>query len=332
VPDRGWVSGWLRALFSRFEARLGAAVLSLFTLMTLAHPLLLATVWPRSIYDPRTGFDLDLKHPALPSWEHLLGTDAFGKDTFSMLLAGTRPALVAAAVSALVTALTGLAVALASAAWRSADRGLGVLVDAGLYLPVPVVMLVFGADPRADRLTPLVFGLLFGLLTGMSSGALVLRAQALSLIRSGYVDAARVAGASTLQVLTRHLVPALAPMAGVYLVLGAAGAVVTQGFLSWLSYTASYSDWGTLIYWAVVTRDFTGALLWHVLLAAGAAISLLTLGFHLLAVGFRRTAATPSISKGYGLGAKASDHRYQRYQHEHRVEYAPEGEALVDGG
>jgi peptide/nickel transport system permease protein len=225
-----------------------------------------------------------------------LGTDAFGKDTFSMLLAGTAPALVVATVAALVTASVALGVAMASAAWRPADRGLGLLVDAGLYLPVPVVMLIFGADPRADRLTPLVFGLVFGVLTGMSSGALVLRAQALPIMRAGYVDAARIAGASTLQVLTRHLVPALAPLAGVYLVLGAAGAVVTQGFLSWLSYTATFNDWGTLIYWAVVTRDFTGELLWHVLLAGGAAISLLTLGFHLLGVGFRRAAATPSVS------------------------------------
>ena len=77
------------------------------------------------------------------------------------------------------------------------------------------------------------------------------------------------------------------------MVLGAAGAIVTQGFLSWLSYTATYNDWGTLVYWAIVTRDFTGRLLWHVLLASGAALTLLTLGFHLLAIGFRRAAAKP---------------------------------------
>jgi ABC-type dipeptide/oligopeptide/nickel transport system permease subunit len=60
-----------------------------------------------------------------------------------------------------------------------------------------------------------------------------------------------------------------------------------------LSYTATYNDWGTLVYWAIVTRDFTGRLLWHVLLAAGASLTLLTLGFHLLAIGFRRAAAKP---------------------------------------
>jgi peptide/nickel transport system permease protein len=288
-----WVWGWLRSVMSHFEARIGLAILGVFTLAALAHPILLRTVWPRSIYDPRAGFDPRIHHPSMPNGVHFLGTDAFGKDTFSMLLAGTGPALVAGVVAGVTTAVVALAVAAASAAWRPADRVLGTLVDAGLYLPVPVVMLIFGADPRADRLTPLLFGLIFGVLTGLSSGALVLRSQALPIMTSGYVDAARVAGARNSQVIGRHLIPALAPIACAYVVLGAAGAIVTQGFLSWLSYTATYNDWGTLVYWAIVTRDFTGNLLWHVLLASGAALTLLTLGFHLLAIGFRRAAAKP---------------------------------------
>jgi peptide/nickel transport system permease protein len=285
--------GWIRAVFTYFESKAGFAILLLFAAAAAAHPLLLGTVWLPGIYDPRAGYDIALSHPSPPSGAHLLGTDAFGKDIFSMLLAGARPALVAALTAAVVTAGTALLIASLSAGFRIADRLLSVLVDAGLYLPVPVVLLIFGADPRADRLTPLVFGLAFGVLTGISSAALVLRAQAMPVMASGYVDAARIAGASTRQVIMRHLIPALVPIASAYVVLAAAGAVVTQGFLSWLSYTATYSDWGTLVYWAIVTRDFTGALMWHVILAAGAALTLLTLGFHLLAIGFRRAALVP---------------------------------------
>ncbi|MGH8927968.1 MAG: ABC transporter permease [Acidimicrobiia bacterium] len=290
---RTWVGGWLRSVMSHLEARIGLGVLAFFGLAALAHPILLRTVWAYSVYDPRGGYDFNLRHPSLPTVTHPLGTDAFGKDNFSMLLAGARPALVVGVVAGVTTALVALAVAAASAAWRPADRMLGVLVDAGLYLPVPVVMLIFGADPRADRLTPLVFGAIFGLLTGLSSGALVLRSQAMPIMSAGYVDAARVAGAGSLQLIFRHLIPALTPIASAFVVLGAAGAIVTQGFLSWLSYTATYTDWGTLVYWAIVTRDFTGRLMWHVLIAAGASLTILTLGFHLLAIGFRRAAAKP---------------------------------------
>jgi hypothetical protein len=38
-------------------------------------------------------------------------------------------------------------------------------------------------------------------------------------------------------------------------------------------------------------------LLWHVLLAAGAALTLLTLGFHLLSIGLRRAASLPWSSQ-----------------------------------
>lgn len=289
-----WMSGWVRAVFSFFEARLGLFILTLFVVLSLAHPFLLRTVWPRAIYDPRAGFDYRIAdHPSSPSLLHFLGTDVFGKDTFSMLIAGARPAIIAGLLAGIVTAVVALSVAGLSSAYRTADRVFGVFVDAALYLPVPIVMLILGADPRADRLTPTVFGVLFGLLTGMSSGALVLRSQALPIMTSGYVDACRIAGASTRQVVLRHLVPALMPVAGTYVVLGAAGAVITQGFLSWLSYTATFTDWGTLVYWAIVTRDFSGRLMWPVLIAAGMAITLLTLGFHLLSIGFRKAAARP---------------------------------------
>lgn len=307
VPSRWtWLRGWTRAVLSYFESKAGFAILGLFALAALAHPILLETVWIRGIYDPRAGYDISISHPSPPSSAHFLGTDAFGKDTFSMLLAGARPALVAALTAAIVTAAVALTVAALSAGFRTADRLLSVLVDAGLYLPVPVVMLILGADPRADRLTPLMFGLIFGLLTGVSSAALVMRSQAMPVMTSVYVDAARIAGASTRQVIMRHLIPALVPIAAAYVVVAAAGAVITQGFLSWLSYTATYNDWGTLVYWAIVTRDFTGALLWHVILAAGAVLSLLTLGFHLLAIGFRRAASVPWSSQPVGSQAQLS--------------------------
>ncbi len=52
-----------------------------------------------------------------------------------MLLAGARPALLAALTAAVVTAVLALTVAALSAGFRTADRVLSVVVDAGLYLP-----------------------------------------------------------------------------------------------------------------------------------------------------------------------------------------------------
>ena len=294
---QGWLRGWTRAVLAQPTARIGLAIVAFFVVAAVAQPVLFATVWPRSVYDPRAGFDLTTTHPAPVSWSHLLGTDAFGKDALSMLLAGTGPSLVAAATAALASALVALALAAIVASYRRVGRIVNVLIDGALFIPIPVVMLILGADPRADRLTPAVFGLLFGALTGASSGALVLRSQALPLMKAEYVEAARVAGASRRHLIFRHLVPSLIPLAGVYAVLGAGGAIITQGFLAWLAYSASKSDWGTLIYWAMTTQLVSGGLQWNIIIAAGIAISMLTLGFFLLATGLRRAAETPPLSK-----------------------------------
>ena len=297
APKRqGWLRGWIRAVLAQPTAKIGLAIVIFFVLAALAQPILFATVWPRNIYDPRAGFDISTTHPAPISWAHPLGTDGFGKDALSMLLAGTGPSLIAAATAALASAIVALTLASVVASYRRVGRVVNVLIDGALFVPIPVVMLILGADPRADRLTPAFFGLIFGALTGASSGALVLRSQALPLMRAEYVEAARVAGASRRQLIFRHLVPSLLPLAGVYAVLGAGGAIVTQGFLAWLAYSASKSDWGTLIYWAMTTQLFSGGLQWNIIIAAGIAISSLTLGFFLLATGLRRAAETPPLS------------------------------------
>jgi hypothetical protein len=68
---------------------------------------------------------------------------------------------------------------------------------------------------------------------------------------------------------------------------------------NWLTYSASKSDWGTLIYWALTTQLFSGGLQWNIIIAAGTAISLLTMGFFLLATGLRRAAEEPPISRPF---------------------------------
>lgn len=289
----GWIKGWVKAVWGQPSAKLGLGLVSLFVLVIVVHPLLLGWVWPTSVYDPRAGYDIEVTHPAPNSWRHPLGTDGFGKDALSMLMAGTAPSVIAAGTAAISATIVALILASLVVSFRRTGRVLNVLIDGALYIPIPAVMLILGADPWADRLTPALFGLVFGGLTGASSGALVLRSQALPLMKAGFIDAARVAGATRGQVIRRHLIPAMLPLAGVYGVLAAGGAIITQGFLSWLAYTASKSDWGTLIYWALTTQLFTGGLQWNIIISAGIAISLCTLGFFLLATGLRRAASEP---------------------------------------
>ncbi len=88
-------SNW--ALFRENPVGLvGIGIIVFFGLMALMHPILMATVWPSSVYHPVIGYDRDIVvHPSPPTWipsasteiialnrispfRHILGTDPLG--------------------------------------------------------------------------------------------------------------------------------------------------------------------------------------------------------------------------------------------------------------
>jgi ABC-type dipeptide/oligopeptide/nickel transport system permease subunit len=66
------------------------------------------------------------------------------------------------------------------------------------------------------------------------------------------------------------------------------GAVVADGFLSFVAYGSARFNWGTMINFAITFPSPTGNITpWPVLLSGGLAISLFAASFYLLAVGIR---------------------------------------------
>jgi peptide/nickel transport system permease protein len=309
----------------------GLWLLGLFIVMALAEPLLLSTIWPRKIYHPLLGYDAPtveltvvdnvtdpdtqiqlqlarsfdpLLHvgdtftqhlqPAPPSWRHPLGTNATGQDVLSQLLAGAAPALEVGIGAALATILIGTGIAAVSAYYRGPiDTSLTTMSDSLLLLPAPILMIMIGFSDLGKHIGALQFGLLYGILAGASGAAIVLRTRALSIMASPYVDAARVAGAGPGRIITKHLIPNLVPLAAIYMLFGAAGAVITDGFVAWLSLGKTRYNWGTMIYTAVTSNASPqGGIAWNVLISSAIAISTFAGAFYLIALGIR-TAANP---------------------------------------
>jgi peptide/nickel transport system permease protein len=282
---------WRDFLHNRL-AVVGVAIILLYGLAALVYPLLLGTVWETGLYDPVTGFDPAVVNPSPPGPDHPLGTDALGRDVLSQLLSATRATWLMAVVAALVTATVATIVGALGALFRGwIDALIARVSDAFLLLPAPIFMLVIGSSDRSQDIGPVDFGLIYGLITGIGAGAIVIRAQALKVIAAPFIDAARVAGAGRWRLLTRHVLPHLYPLAAIYMMLSVVGAIVADGFASWLGQTGTRVNWGTMVYYGVnFPNPISGEPVWNAILPPSLALSAFAAAFYLVSVGLREVA------------------------------------------
>ncbi|MGZ5384761.1 MAG: ABC transporter permease [Acidimicrobiia bacterium] len=269
----------------------GVALIVLFGLMALSHPILMEFFWSGSVYNPLTGFDPKVLHPAGPSATHLLGTDNLGRDVLSMLLASSGSTWLLAMTAALSTAVVAMIVGAIGGYYRGwVDFSLAHVSDAFLLLPAPLFLLILGTGNLID-LGPVKFGLIYGVITGLGAGAIVLRSQALKVMAQPFVDATRVAGGRGRHIIFRHLLPHLFPLAALYMMLAVVGAVVADGFAAFLGQTRSLVNWGTMVYYGIeFGANFGSQVPWNALIVPAVALSLFAAAFYLVSVGLREVA------------------------------------------
>ncbi len=281
-------------------AILGVFLIILFGLMALAHPILMNTIWVRGIYDPATGFDVNvIPNPSPPVPGHILGTDSLGRDVLSMILAATTPTFVVGLTAALTTAVIGTVLSVTAAYFRgSTDTIITNIADVFLLFPAPIIMVIIGA--RFRDLTPLQLGLIYGFVTGSGGTTIVMRAQAIQIASKPFMEAAHIAGGGAWHIITKHLVPSVMPLAALQMMIAVTGAVVADGFISFFGLTRTVSNWGTIIYDAFVYGNISGDYgpPWHMLIPSAACFSLFALGFFLVSRGLHRV-ASPAVREEY---------------------------------
>lgn len=267
----------------------GLLLLAIYSIMAVAHPILLATVWPKQIYNPDTGFDQNIfPHPAPPSTGHLLGTDTLGRDVLSRLLAATTPTFILAMTAAIVTAGLSTIVGAISAYFRGrVDAIFSHLSDLLLLAPAPLVMVVIGGFGQIEALE---FGLLYGLLAGLGGAAIIMRSYALTVMAKPFIDASRVAGAGAGRIIFKHLIPQMLPLASVQMMLTITGAVFADGFSTFLGLSRIRLNWGSMIWDAFTFLGISPTIPWNVLLPPALAISMFAASFYFIARGLHEVA------------------------------------------
>ncbi|MGQ0680546.1 MAG: ABC transporter permease [Actinomycetota bacterium] len=169
-----------------------------------------------------------------PSLAHPFGTDEVGRDLLAMTLRGLRISFAISTLAALLALVMGGAVGvIAGLAGRRVDS----IIMRGVDFFSSQSHLLFGIL-IAVLLRPLTGGagaVLFAVgLTHWMMLARLIRAEALSLKQRQFVAAAINAGANRRQLVRRHILPHLAPVAGLGFVLMLPHAIFHESALSFL--------------------------------------------------------------------------------------------------
>jgi len=183
---------------------------------------------------------------AMPSWEHLLGTDQLGRDILSRLIYGTRETLLGALVTVAVAVAIGLPLGtLAGYVGGWLKVLVGRFADLLLTIPAIIVLLavltIFGNSMYAAMAS-------LGVL--VSAGFMRLSSASASAIsRELFVDAARVSGVRMLPVLVRHVVPNLIGPIIVQTTIVASLGLLLQASLGFLGLGTRppYPSWGQMV-------------------------------------------------------------------------------------
>ena len=232
-----------RRIFGHLGLVLGGGVLALIVAVALLAPLL-------APYDP---LSQDLSNRIVPpvwhekgTWEHVLGTDQFGRDYLSRLIYGARISLLIGFAAMLISGVigTGLGVAAGYFGGR-VDMVVNFIITTRLSLPVVLVALAVASLIGSSLwLVIWVLGLLI-----WDRFAVVMRSTTQQVRNLDYVAAAQALGCSTARIILTEIMPNVANHLIVVATLEMAHAILLEAALSFLGLGVQppLPSWGLMI-------------------------------------------------------------------------------------
>lgn len=180
-----------------------------------------------------------------PSWDHLFGTDRSGFDVFSRTIRAARIDLTLAVVGTLLSMVIGVPLGLLASTKNRWSERLMRGLDTFQAFPL-LVMAIAIVSLSGNNLRNVVIAI--GLINTPRFMRLV-RADALAVRESRYVEAAVSIGASPVRVLRRHVLPNVSGIILVQATLTAANAIVVIAALSFvgIGVTPPTASWGSMI-------------------------------------------------------------------------------------
>jgi ABC-type dipeptide/oligopeptide/nickel transport system permease subunit len=244
APEGGEIgpvqSGWRLAVREFAQNRLaiaGLAILVFFVIFCFLGPL----IYHGNVISSNLA---DTNLP--PSAGHPLGTTNQGFDELGLLMTGGQASLevgfCAAAIGIVIGAIYG---AVAGLVGGFIDSVMMRVVDVFLSVPFLFVVLIIAVRYGASVLG---LSVIIGAYTWLVPARLV-RGEVLTLRERDFVSAARIAGASRVRLIARHLIPNALGVMIVNVTFNVADAILAVAALGYLGFGLHYptQDWGDML-------------------------------------------------------------------------------------
>ncbi|WJR79219.1 ABC transporter permease [Bradyrhizobium sp. NP1] len=215
VPD-------LMAFVRRYPAiSIGFVLMLVLATLSIAAPVL-------SPYDPLDISPGQRLRP--PSFLHLFGTDALGRDVFSRTLWGGRVSLLVGVTVAAASVLIGLVVGVLSGYIRAFDFVVMRIMDGLMAIPAILV---------AVAIATMTKGSIGAIIVSISIAEIprvvrLVRSLVLGVREQSYIEAAKAIGTPTPYVIIRHILPNIVSPLIVQATYICASAVIVEAYLSFL--------------------------------------------------------------------------------------------------
>jgi len=261
---------------------IGLVLLVFFIVIGILAPVLAPPAWENEPYRiPRDGYS---SVPKPPSPEHPFGTAEGQYDIYYGIVWGTRTAWTVSLIVVGISALVGIVIGSVAAFYGGVlDEVLMRITDIFYAFPFLVGAMVL-TTILGRGLTNVMVALV---VLGWMGYARLIRGDILQIREADYVQAARAAGANSLRLILRHILPnAIWPVV-VQGTMSMGSIVITAAALSFLGVGAplGYADWGQLISYArnwILGLYGNPLAYWYVVIYPSIAITLFCLSWNLV--------------------------------------------------
>jgi len=257
-----------------FELKFGAALGIIIVVMSLVS----------FFWSPHDYYMMDhTKRFLSPSASHLLGTDNFGRDILSRIMAGGRNSLLLAFCTVAGAAAAGSILGLLAGFLGGLTEEIIMrIIDTVNSFPGIVIALLFTAIMDNGQFT--LFVALLILFT--PSFTRVMRTTALQYKDASFIQAERLLGAGFFRITFIHILPNVIPSLLCACVIGLSNAILAESAMSYLGLGIQPPNpsWGRMLY---ESQTWFFSAPWCAI-APGIFIMLTVIAFHMLGEGLRR--------------------------------------------